>query len=135
MAHRGTTGIDLPTGSFAYPQFMATPQHLADTLVEATPAWTEEPSGCLRTLWHPGPDALLTNALVPSPLLFKLHGILIERDFLVSLSAKRERRGLRRGGRRANDEPRIHTAGGGSEAIDGDQVSRLAGARCSTGEG
>jgi hypothetical protein len=49
------------------------------------PAWTEEPGRSLSSLWYPGPDALFPNALVNSPLLFTLHGVLIEADSLVSV--------------------------------------------------
>lgn len=49
------------------------------------PDWTEEPQRSLSTLWYPGPDALFPNALVHSPLLFTLHGVLVEADSLASV--------------------------------------------------
>ncbi len=49
------------------------------------PAWTEEPARTLTSLWYLGPDGLFPNALVHSPLLFTLHGVLIEADSLVSV--------------------------------------------------
>jgi len=49
------------------------------------PAWTEEAGRSLPTLWYPGPDALFPNALVHSPLLFTLHGVLIEAHSLTSV--------------------------------------------------
>ena len=49
------------------------------------PAWTEEPGRSLTTLWYSGPDGLFANALVHSPLLFTLHGVLVEADSLVSV--------------------------------------------------
>jgi len=49
------------------------------------PTWTEEPPRSLSTLWYPGPDVLFANALVHSPLLFTLHGVLVEADSLESV--------------------------------------------------
>lgn len=59
--------------------------HVAFTRDGRVPNWTEESGRSLSTLWYPGPDALFPNALVHSPLLFTLHGVLIEADSLVSL--------------------------------------------------
>lgn len=59
--------------------------HVAFARTGRVPTWTEEPARRLPTLWYPGPDALFPNALVHSPLLFTLHGILIEADSLVSV--------------------------------------------------
>lgn len=59
--------------------------HVAFTRDGQVPVWTEEPGRSLPTLWYPGPDALFPNALVHSPLLFRLHGVLIEADSLVSV--------------------------------------------------
>lgn len=49
------------------------------------PAWTESPSRHLDSFWYPGPDAFFANALVQAPLTFRLHGVLIEADSLVSV--------------------------------------------------
>lgn len=49
------------------------------------PVWTSRPERRLTTLWYPGPDSLFPNALVHSPLLFRLHGVLVESDSLVSV--------------------------------------------------
>lgn len=49
------------------------------------PAWTEEPERTSPTLWYRGPNGLLPNALVHSPLSFVLHGVLVEADSLVSV--------------------------------------------------
>lgn len=59
--------------------------HVAFTHDGNVPGWTEENNRSLTTLWYPGPDALFPNALVHSPLLFRLHGVLIEADSLVSV--------------------------------------------------
>ena len=58
---------------------------VAFTRAGLVPAWTEEPGRSLSTLWYPGPDALFPNALVHSPLLFTLHGVLVEAQSLVSV--------------------------------------------------
>ncbi len=63
----------------------ATAAHVQFTRDGRVPDWTEEPGRSLSTLWYPGPDALFPNALVHSPLLFTLHGVLIEADSLVSV--------------------------------------------------
>lgn len=52
---------------------------------ELVAAWTNEPTRFTRNFWYPGPDALFPNALVHSPLAFFLHGVLVERDSLVSV--------------------------------------------------
>jgi len=54
--------------------------HVAFTAGDTVPAWAEEPARFLPSFWYPGPDALFPNALVHSPLCFKLHGVLIEED-------------------------------------------------------
>lgn len=59
--------------------------HVAFTRTGQVPAWTEEPDRSLPRLWYPGPDALFPNALVHSPLLFTLHGVLVEADSLASV--------------------------------------------------
>ena len=59
--------------------------HVAFATDGAVPGWTEQPTRSLATLWHPGPDAFFPNALVHAPLLFRLHGVLIEADSLVSV--------------------------------------------------
>lgn len=59
--------------------------HLQFEATETVPLWTEEPRRSLDALWYLGPDALFPNALVHAPLLFTLHGVLIERDSLVSV--------------------------------------------------
>lgn len=46
---------------------------------------TGEPDRVMRNFWYPGPDALFPNALVHSPLAFFVHGVLVERDSLVSV--------------------------------------------------
>lgn len=49
------------------------------------PQWTTERSRRTESLWYPGPDALLPNALVHSPLSFSIRGLLIEIDSLESV--------------------------------------------------
>jgi hypothetical protein len=51
----------------------------------AVPSWTTEPHRRTETLWYPGPDALLPNALVHTPLSFSVRGVLIEADSLESV--------------------------------------------------
>lgn len=63
----------------------AATMHVAVERGEKTPGWTEEPSRFMRNFWYIGPDALFPNALVHSPLAFFLHGVLVERDSLVSV--------------------------------------------------
>ena len=63
----------------------AAASHVAFTAGEPVPAWTEEPEWFLQAFWSPGPDVLFANALVHSPLCFKLHGVLIEEDSLGSV--------------------------------------------------
>jgi len=58
--------------------------HVGFTRSGQVPEWTEESGRSLPTFWYPGPDSLFPNALVHSPLLFRLHGVLIEADSLVS---------------------------------------------------
>ncbi len=59
--------------------------HVSFVATGRTPSWTEEPARSLPGFWYPGPDSLFPNALVHSPLVFRLHGILIEADSLVSV--------------------------------------------------
>jgi len=49
------------------------------------PSWTTEPQRRTETLWYAGPDALLPNALVHTPLSFSLRGVLVEADSLESV--------------------------------------------------
>ncbi len=49
------------------------------------PSWTSKPARRLDRFWHPGPTALLPNALVHAPEAFFARGVLIERDSLVSV--------------------------------------------------
>ena len=51
----------------------------------AVPSWTTEPQRRTERLWYPGPDALLANALVHTPLSFSLRGVLVEADSLESV--------------------------------------------------
>ncbi len=52
---------------------------------DAVPSWTTEPQRRTETLWYPGPDALMPNALVHTPLSFSVRGLLIEADSLESV--------------------------------------------------
>ncbi|MPQ98127.1 hypothetical protein GB931_09375 [Modestobacter sp. I12A-02628] len=63
----------------------AAASHVAFQRTGSVPSWTQEPARRLDSFWHPGSAALLANALVHAPLSFKLHGILIEADSLVSV--------------------------------------------------
>lgn len=76
----GLTGVPVVDALVA-----AASAHVAFERNGRVPSWTEERERTLSTLWYPGPDALFPNALVHSPLLFTLHGILIEADSLVSV--------------------------------------------------
>lgn len=85
----GATDLDEPpdlTGDPVVDALVAAAAaHLAFARTGQVPAWTEEPARSLRTLWYPGPDALFPNALVHSPLLFTLHGVLVEEASLASV--------------------------------------------------
>jgi hypothetical protein len=59
--------------------------HVAVTRGDRIPDWTEERGRSLSTVWYPGPNALLPNALVHSPLAFTLHGVLVEEASLASI--------------------------------------------------
>lgn len=59
--------------------------HVVFKATGRVPAWTEEPGRSLTTLWYAGPDAFFPNALVHTPLVFRLHGVLIEADSLASV--------------------------------------------------
>lgn len=59
--------------------------HVDFTRTGEVPSWTENPRRSLDRVWYPGPDALFPNALVHTPLLFRLHGVLVEADSLVSV--------------------------------------------------
>lgn len=59
--------------------------HVAAERGEAAPEWTTEPARSMRNFWYLGPDSLFPNALVHSPLAFFVHGVLVERDSLVSV--------------------------------------------------
>lgn len=52
---------------------------------EPVASWTNESTRFVRNFWYPGPGALFPNALVHSPQAFFLHGVLVERDSLVSV--------------------------------------------------
>lgn len=49
------------------------------------PTWTTESARRTDTLWYPGPDALMPNALVHTPLSFSIRGLLIEAASLESV--------------------------------------------------
>ncbi|WP_336794222.1 hypothetical protein [Gordonia malaquae] len=49
------------------------------------PSWTSEPERIYRGLWHPGPPGFFAWSLVHSPASFRVRGILIEEDSLVSV--------------------------------------------------
>jgi len=59
--------------------------HVVFKATGQVPGWTEEPERSLSTLWYSGPDAFFANALVHTPLVFRLHGVLIEADSLASV--------------------------------------------------
>ena len=59
--------------------------HVAFTAGHPVPAWTAEPTRSCDPVWYPGPDALLPNALVHSPVSFFARGVLVEADSLVSV--------------------------------------------------
>lgn len=59
--------------------------HVAFTTGAPVPAWTAQAERTCDPLWYPGPDALLPNALVHSPVSFFARGVLVEADSLVSV--------------------------------------------------
>ena len=59
--------------------------HVAFTAGQPVPAWTAEATRSCDPIWYPGPDALLPNALVHSPVSFFIRGVLVEADSLVSV--------------------------------------------------
>jgi len=59
--------------------------HVCFSRGEAVPRWTTEPQRRTETLWYPGPDGLMPNALVHTPLSFSVRGLLIEADSLESV--------------------------------------------------
>jgi hypothetical protein len=59
--------------------------HAAFTSGRPIPGWTTEAARRCDPLWYPGPDALLPNALVHSPLSFVVRGVLVEAASLVSV--------------------------------------------------
>lgn len=74
-----------------------TGSHVVDALVAAaaesaalragqtSPSWTSEPPRFLDHFWYPGPRSLFAWALAHSPAPFKIRGVLIEADSLVSV--------------------------------------------------
>lgn len=63
----------------------ASAAHIRFSRQEAVPSWTVGAQRRLDTLWYPGPDALLPNALVHSPVSFSIRGLFIEADSLESV--------------------------------------------------
>lgn len=59
--------------------------HLAFTAGQPVPAWTAEEARSCEPIWYPGPDALLLNALMHSPVSFFVRGVLVEADSLLSV--------------------------------------------------
>lgn len=59
--------------------------HVCFSRGDSVPQWTTESSRRTETLWYPGPDALMANALVHTPLSFSIRGLLIEGASLESV--------------------------------------------------
>lgn len=86
---RDATGLDTEPSLTGDPVVdalvAAAAAHVAFTSTGVVPTWTESAGRSLDALWYPGPNSLFPNAMVHTPLLFRLHGVLIEADSLVSV--------------------------------------------------